>query len=137
MYNMSIEKGDKVVSLLPMSELEQRFAEVVLDKNTICPAKMDPPYRPVPESRMGWFKKIVSKLGEGCQDRVDFWPFRSQNLLRAFNVVLDDGFSSSLTFYGLHVDVNLQSIYEQYMETPGEQQDFMYKILYAGRRDTA
>lgn len=47
-YNMSFAKGDMVVSLFPMSELEQRFAEVVLDKNTICPVKMDPPYRPVP-----------------------------------------------------------------------------------------
>ena len=80
---------------------------------------------------------IVSEFGKERQDRDYFWPFRSQNLFRAFNVVLDNGFSSSLTFYGLHVDVNLQSIYEQYMETPGEQQDFMYKILYAGRRDTS
>ena len=52
-------------------------------------------------------------------------------------MVLDGGFSSSLTFYGLPADVNQPSIYEEYMEAPGEQQDFRNRIMYGGRRNTA
>lgn len=136
-YNMSVVKGRKIVSLLPMPDLEQRFAEVVLDKNAICPAVLDPPYRPIPQEHTHWFVERVRALDQGHQERGDFWPFRSQNLFTAFNVVLDGGFSSSLTFYGLPADVNQPSVYEEYMEAPGEQQDFRNRIMYGGRRDVA
>ena len=123
--------------MLSMPELEQAFADIVLDKNAVRPLKIDPPYRPVSASHMEWFLNRVHSLEANAQPRPNVWPFRSLSLFRAFDVVLDDKFSSKLTFYGLHVDVNQQSIYEEFIEAPGEQQLFRDRIMYGGKRDVA
>lgn len=113
-----------------MPALEARVAAEVLDTYSLGP--QNPRYCPVARSYAQWFYSKCRYAPLQSRATSPCWLFKSHGLFDTFGIKVDAQHPSKLEFGGLCVDIDCNSIYQDYIEALEPR--FQKIVLFAPRK---